>query len=87
MTTPPDTPDAQVAGVRESLAVVLYRAIRTGRGPGPVVGWLGGRATPPDEPTQQWRLARALAAELAPAVSERRRATADSVADRETTVG
>jgi hypothetical protein len=72
-------------GVRESLTVIVHRALRTGRGPESLVRYLDGR--PAGSRRQVFRMARAVAAELAPAVAEQRLARAASVTGGETLVG
>lgn len=78
---------AGVDAVRKSLEVIAYRALRTGRGPAPVIERIAGQGTGRAvAPNQHWRLAREIADELAPGVHRRMTARAESVTGGDTVV-
>jgi hypothetical protein len=80
-------PPASLAAVRKSLEVIAYRVLRTGRGPELVLASIGRRADGwPSGPLKQWRVAREIAAELAPDVCRRMTARAESVTGDDTVV-
>jgi hypothetical protein len=85
----PEGPDVRALGgaeaIRESLVLIVYRALRTGLGPAPVVQWVNERGIGPIEHSaRQWRLARVIAAEMAPILVHRLTAKAESVRDNDT---
>lgn len=80
-------PPANLAAVRKSLEVIAYRALRTGRGPDPVLASIAQRKDGrPTGPLKQWRVAREIAAEMAPDVCRRMAARAESVTGGDTVV-
>ncbi len=87
----PDGPNVRALGgadaIRESLVLIVYRALRTGAGPVPVLRWLGEQAVGPVEHSAKgWRLARVIAAEMAPILIHRLTAKAESVRECDTRV-
>ena len=66
--------------------MIAYRAILTGRGPDLVVGSIRRRDGEMAEPQTPWRVARDVAAELAPDVCRRMAAKAESVTGGDTAV-
>jgi hypothetical protein len=85
----PDGPNVRALGgaeaIRESLVLIVYRALRTGSGPAPVVRWVNEQASGRVEKSaKRWRLARVIAAEMAPILIHRLTAKAESVRDNDT---
>lgn len=80
-------PPASLDAVSKSLEVIAYRTLRTGRGPEFVMASIGRRPDGwPNGPRKQWRVAREIAAELAPDVCRRMTAQAESVTGGDTVV-
>jgi hypothetical protein len=87
----PDGPTVRALGgveaIRESLVLIVYRALRTGLGPAPIVRWVREQAVGAVERSaKRWRLARVIAAEMAPILIHRLTAKAESVRDNDTRV-
>jgi len=85
----PDSPNVRALGgvdaIRENLVRIVYRTIRTGSGPAPIVRWVNEQALGPIEKSaKRWRLARVLAMEMAPILIRRLTAKAESVRDTDT---
>lgn len=85
----PDGPNVRALGgaeaIRESLVLIVYRALRTGYGPAPILRWVSEQALGPFEKSaKRWRTARVIAGEMAPILIHRLTAKAESVRDNDT---
>lgn len=85
----PDSPNVRALGgaeaIRDSLILIVYRALRTGSGPAAIVRWVNEHTLEPVERSaKRWRLARVMALEMAPVLIHRLTAKAESVRETDT---